>query len=203
MTGISARSKEGPLQLLPAMEKALNEGLHPPKPESTSPEYLSRLAEEICRGAVFSGPNSLRRDRQIDKVLTSRVLGFPIMLALLALVFFITITGANYPSQLLSDVLFKVQDKLIGFCISVSVPKLIYEPLLLGVYRVLAWVISVMLPPMAIFFHFLPSLRTWGICPASPSTLTAASRAATPAESRPSPPAWASAATRLASRAAA
>ena len=165
VTGISARSKEGPLQLLPAMEKALKEGLHPPKPESTSPEYLSRLAAEICRGAVFSGPDSLRRDRQIDKVLTSRVLGFPIMLALLALVFFITITGANYPSQLLSDVLFKVQDKLIGFCISVSVPEFIYEPLLLGVYRVLAWVISVMLPPMAIFFPLFTLLEDLGYLP--------------------------------------
>ena len=165
VTGISARSKEGPSQLLPAMEKALKEGLHPPKPESTSPEYLSRLAEEICRGAVFSGPDSLRRDRQIDKVLTSRVLGFPIMLALLALVFFITITGANYPSQLLSDVLFKVQDKLIGFCRSASVPKLIYEPLLLGVYRVLAWVISVMLPPMAIFFPLFTLLEDLGYLP--------------------------------------
>ena len=165
VTGISARSKEGPLQLLPAMEKALKEGLHPPKPENTSPEYLSRLAEEICRGAVFSGPDSLRRDRRIDKVLTSRVLGFPIMLALLALVFFITITGANYPSQLLSDVLFKVQDKLIGFCISVSVPEFIYEPLLLGVYRVLAWVISVMLPPMAIFFPLFTLLEDLGYLP--------------------------------------
>ena len=165
VTGISARSRKGPLQLLPAMEKALKEGLHPPKPESTSPEYLSRLAEEICRGAVFSGPDSLRRDRQIDKVLTSRVLGFPIMLALLALVFFITITGANYPSQLLSDVLFKVQDKLIGFCRSASVPKLIYEPLLLGVYRVLAWVISVMLPPMAIFFPLFTLLEDLGYLP--------------------------------------
>ena len=165
VTGISARSKEGPLQLLPAMEKALEEGLHPPKPESTSPEYLSRLAAEICRGAVFSGPDSLRRDRQIDKVLTSRVLGFPIMLALLALVFFITITGANYPSQLLSDVLFKVQDKLIGFCRFVSVPKLIYEPLFLGVYRVLAWVISVMLPPMAIFFPLFTLLEDLGYLP--------------------------------------
>ena len=133
VTGISARSKEGPLQLLPAMEKAL--------------------------------PDSLRRDRQIDKVLTSRVLGFPIMLTLLALVFFITITGANYPSQLLSDVLFKVQDKLIGLCISVSVPKLIYEPLLLGVYRVLAWVISVMLPPMAIFFPLFTLLEDLGYLP--------------------------------------
>ena len=165
VTGISARSRKGPSQLLPAMEKALKEGLHPPKPESTSPEYLSRLAEEICRGAVSSGPDSLRRDRQIDKVLTSRVLGFPIMLALLALVFFITITGANYPSQLLSDVLFKVQDKLIGLCISVSVPKLIYEPLLLGVYRVLAWVISVMLPPMAIFFPLFTLLEDLGYLP--------------------------------------
>ena len=165
VTGISARSRKGPSQLLPAMEKALKEGLHPPKPESTSPEYLSRLAEEICRGAVFSGPDSLRRDRQIDKVLTSRVLGFPIMLALLALVFFITITGANYPSQLLSDVLFKVQDKLIGFCISVSVPEFIYEPLLLGVYRVLAWVISVMLPPMAIFFPLFTLLEDLGYLP--------------------------------------
>ena len=165
VTGISARSRKGPSQLLPAMEKALKEGLHPPKPESTSPEYLSRLAEEICRGAVFSGPDSLRRDRQIDKVLTSRVLGFPIMLALLALVFFITITGANYPSQLLSDVLFKVQDKLIGLCISVSVPEFIYEPLLLGVYRVLAWVISVMLPPMAIFFPLFTLLEDLGYLP--------------------------------------
>ncbi len=165
VTGISARSKEGPLQLLPAMEKALKEGLHPPKPESTSPEYLSRLAEEICRGAVFSGPDSLRRDRQIDKVLTSRVLGFPIMLALLALVFFITITGANYPSQLLSDVLFNVQDKLIGLCISASVPEFIYGPLLLGVYRVLAWVISVMLPPMAIFFPLFTLLEDLGYLP--------------------------------------
>lgn len=165
VTGISARSKEGPLQLLPAMEKTLKEGLHPPKPESTSPEYLSRLAEEICCGAVSSGPDSLRRDRQIDKVLTSRVLGFPIMLALLALVFFITITGANYPSKLLSDVLFKVQDKLIGFCRSASVPKLIYEPLLLGVYRVLAWVISVMLPPMAIFFPLFTLLEDLGYLP--------------------------------------
>lgn len=165
VTGISSRSKEGPLQLLPAMEKALKEGLHPPKPESTSPEYLSRLAAEICCGAVFSGPDSLRRDRQIDKVLTSRVLGFPIMLALLALVFFITITGANYPSQLLSDVLFSAQDKLIGLCISVSVPKLIYEPLLLGVYRVLAWVISVMLPPMAIFFPLFTLLEDLGYLP--------------------------------------
>lgn len=165
VTGISARSRKGPSQLLPAMEKALKEGLHPPKPESTSPEYLSRLAEEICRGAVSSGPDSLRRDRQIDKVLTSRVLGFPIMLALLALVFFITITGANYPSQLLSDVLFKVQDKLIGLCISVSVPEFIYEPLLLGVYRVLAWVISVMLPPMAIFFPLFTLLEDLGYLP--------------------------------------
>ena len=165
VTGISARSRKGPSQLLPAMEKALKEGLHPPKPESTSPEYLSRLAEEICRGAVFSGPDSLRRDRQIDKVLTSRVLGFPIMLALLALVFFITITGANYPSQLLSDVLFKVQDKLIGFCRSASVPEFIYGPLLLGVYRVLAWVISVMLPPMAIFFPLFTLLEDLGYLP--------------------------------------
>ena len=165
VTGISARSKEGPLQLLPAMEKALKEGLHPPKPERTSPEYLSGLAEEICRGAVFSGPDSLRRDRQIDKVLTSRVLGFPIMLALLALVFFITITGANYPSKLLSDLLFKVQDKLIGFCRSASVPEFIYGPLLLGVYRVLAWVISVMLPPMAIFFPLFTLLEDLGYLP--------------------------------------
>ena len=165
VAGISARSKEGPLHLLPAMEKVLKEGLHPPKPESTSPEYLSRLAAEICRGAVFSGPDSLRRDRQIDKVLTSRVLGFPIMLALLALVFFITITGANYPSQRLSNVLFNVQDKLIGLCISASVPKLIYEPLFLGVYRVLAWVISVMLPPMAIFFPLFTLLEDLGYLP--------------------------------------
>lgn len=165
VAGISARSKGGPLQLLPAMERALKEGLHPIKPKSTGPEYLSGLAEEICRGAVSSGPDSLRRDRQIDKLLTGRVLGFPIMLALLALVFFITVTGANYPSQLLSDVLFKAQDKLVELCVSASVPYYLYGPLLLGVYRVLAWVISVMLPPMAIFFPLFTLLEDLGYLP--------------------------------------
>lgn len=165
VAGISARSRKGPARLLPAIEKALKAGPRPAKPERTSPEYLSGLAQEICRGAVFSGPDSLRRDRRIDKVLTSRVLGFPIMLALLALVFFLTITGANYPSRLLSGVLFSAQDKLIGFCISASVPKFIYGPLLLGIYRVLAWVISVMLPPMAIFFPLFTLLEDLGYLP--------------------------------------
>ncbi len=165
VAGISARSRKGPLQLLPAMERALKEGLHPLRPDSTDPEYLSKLAHEICLGAVCSRPDPLRRDRRIDKVLTGRLLGFPIMLLLLALVFFITITGANYPSRLLSDALFKAQDRLMGLCRSASVPRLIYEPLLLGVYRVLAWVVSVMLPPMAIFFPLFTLLEDLGYLP--------------------------------------
>ena len=79
------------------------------------------------------------------------------MFLLLFLIFWLTISGANFPSSLLSSGLFWVEDRLVDFAVLIQLPKAIYSPLIFGMYRVLAWVVSVMLPPMAIFFRFLHS----------------------------------------------
>ena len=105
------------------------------------------------------------RDRKLDRILTSKRTGFPIMLALLLVVFWLTITGANYPSQWLADGLFWVQDRLTDFFTWMHAPAWLHGALVLGVYRVLAWVVSVMLPPMAIFFPLFTLLEDFGYLP--------------------------------------
>ena len=123
-------------------------------------------AEKVCRGIVHCEKETyLERDRKIDHILTSKWTGIPIMIALLAVVFWITITGANYPSQLLSDGLFWVEDKLADFFVWAGSPDWLCNMLVHGVYRVLAWVVSVMLPPMAIFFPLFTLLEDLGYLP--------------------------------------
>lgn len=125
-----------------------------------------KAAEDVCRGAIrFEKSNYDATDRKIDKVLTSRWTGFPIMLILLAVIFWLTITGANYPSQLLSDALFWVQDRLTDAFHAMNAPEWLHGMLVLGIYRVLAWVVSVMLPPMAIFFPLFTLLEDAGYLP--------------------------------------
>ena len=104
-------------------------------------------------------------DRRMDKILTSKVFGYPIMLIFLALVFWITIVGANYPSDLLSNFLFSAEDKLSGLFIYLGAPEWLRGAFVEGVYRVLAWVVSVMLPPMAIFFPLFTLLEDSGYLP--------------------------------------
>ena len=87
------------------------------------------------------------------------------MIALLALIFWITISGANYPSQMLSEGLFWVQNRLTDFFMWMHAPEWLHGALVLGVYRVLAWVVSVMLPPMAIFFPLFTLLEDFGYLP--------------------------------------
>lgn len=123
-------------------------------------------AEELCLDIVSHPNHALHsKDRKLDRYLTSKATGIPIMLALLCLVFWITITGANYPSQLLSDGLFWVQDRLTDLFLWLGTPAWVHGVLVLGVYRVLAWVVSVMLPPMAIFFPMFTLLEDFGYLP--------------------------------------
>lgn len=127
---------------------------------------LILTAENICKDTVKYDKNNYdSTDRKIDKILTSKWAGYPIMILLLALVFWITITGANYPSQLLSNGLFWVQDKLTDFFHYINAPKWLHGMLIVGVYRVLAWVVAVMLPPMAIFFPLFTLLEDAGYLP--------------------------------------
>lgn len=123
-------------------------------------------AEEVCADAViFEKCDYASRDRKIDRILTGKWTAFPVMLLLLAAIFWLTISGANYPSQLLSQGLFWIEDRLTDFCHYIGTPDWLHGALVLGVYRVLAWVVSVMLPPMAIFFPLFTLLEDLGYLP--------------------------------------
>ena len=127
---------------------------------------LIHSAEAICCGAVTCERSQYAEtDRRLDRLLTGRLTGYPVMLALLALIFWLTISGANYPSQLLADGLFRVQDRLTELFEYLNAPDWLHGVLVLGAYRVLAWVVSVMLPPMAIFFPLFTLLEDAGYLP--------------------------------------
>ncbi|MFA9466625.1 MAG: ferrous iron transport protein B [Velocimicrobium sp.] len=127
---------------------------------------LVLTAEDICTDIVeYDKCNYNATDRKIDKLLTSKWAGYPIMIALLAVVFWLTITGANYPSQLIANGLFWIQDRLTDIFHYMGAPNWLHGMLVLGVYRVLAWVVSVMLPPMAIFFPLFTLLEDAGYLP--------------------------------------
>jgi len=123
-------------------------------------------AERIS-GSVVSGEKNgySAKDRKLDQLLTSRRTGYPVMLVLLAIVLWITIVGANYPSQLLSNLLFKLENGLTAIFEYFNAPGWLHGALILGVYRVLSWVVSVMLPPMAIFFPLFTLLEDAGYLP--------------------------------------
>lgn len=122
-------------------------------------------AEQIAKSVVKTDKNSTNRDRRIDKILSGKKFGIPIMILMLFFILWITISGANYPSELLSKFLFSFEDNLLRLFNSLKVPSFLSEPIVFGVYRVLAWVISVMLPPMAIFFPLFTILEDLGYLP--------------------------------------
>lgn len=127
---------------------------------------IVELCEEIGRGCVtYEKKEYAERDRKIDRILTSKATGIPIMLLLLLGIFWVTIVGANVPSDLIADGLFWVEDRLLEFFHWIAAPAWVTGLLVEGVYRTLAWVVSVMLPPMAIFFPLFTLLEDAGYLP--------------------------------------
>lgn len=127
---------------------------------------LVNTAEKIAGKVVTLGKKNYNLlDRKVDKVVTSRRWGLPIMLVMLGLVFWLTIKGANYPSQLLFDILFRIEDLLTDFMRAQAWPAFWHGFLVLGIYRTVAWVVAVMLPPMAIFFPLFTLLEDLGYLP--------------------------------------
>lgn len=125
-----------------------------------------RRAEEIAAVTVsYERGQYSERDRRLDKILTSRKTGYPLMILLLAVILWLTIAGANYPSELLSRGLFQVQDGLTWLFNRCHAPAWLHGMVVLGAYRVLAWVVAVMLPPMAIFFPLFTLLEDAGYLP--------------------------------------
>lgn len=125
-----------------------------------------RAAEEIAGGCVRVDPQrGHTRDRRIDRLLTSRRAGIPAMLLLLAGVLYLTIRGANVPSELLSRWLLGLQEPLHGLLAQLGAPLWLQGAAVDGVYRTAAWVTAVMLPPMAIFFPLFTLLEDAGYLP--------------------------------------
>ena len=122
-------------------------------------------AEQIAAETVTVDARIPDRDRRIDAILTSRRYGIPIMLALIALVFFLTITGANVPSEWLSYLLFACAQPLNNLITWLGAPEWLRAMLIDGGWNVLASVVSVMLPPMAIFFPLFTCLEDIGYLP--------------------------------------
>ncbi len=104
-------------------------------------------------------------DRKVDRLLTSKTWGIPMMLLLLGVIFWLTIVGANYPSQLLSKFFFTAETWLLAAANSSNLPLWFTDMFICGVFRTLGWVISVMLPPMAIFFPLFTLLEDLGYLP--------------------------------------
>ena len=121
-----------------------------------------KIAKEIC---TFENSDCSKRDRKIDKILTSKIFGFPIMIIFLGIIFWITIVGANYPSGLLLNFFANIQNKLLEFFTYINCPTWISDMLVLGVFQTLTWIVSVMLPPMAIFFPLFTFLEDLGYLP--------------------------------------
>ena len=127
---------------------------------------IVKTGEDISKKVVsFKDKNYNQLERKIDGILTSKTFGIPIMIALLGIVFWITIKGANVPSNILAKGLFWIEARLSTFLKLIKAPIWVHDILVLGVYRTLAWVISVMLPPMAIFFPLFTLLEDLGYLP--------------------------------------
>jgi ferrous iron transport protein B len=128
-------------------------------------EAIYRRIEDLKAKYIQEDSEVNARDKKIDNIITSKRFGLPIMLLALALVFWITVTGANIPSALLANFLFHIEDKLTELFAFLNAPAWLHGVLVLGLYRTLAWVVSVMLPPMAIFFPLFTILEDLGFLP--------------------------------------
>ena len=139
--------------------------LLPPPDARLAVKMRAEQAAALAAGAVHTSAQSDVRDRRLDRVLTGRVTGWLVMAALLAVVLWITISGANILSDALAGLLFPLGEWLRSGLQALRAPAWLCGALVDGMYRVLAWVVSVMLPPMAIFFPLFTLLEDFGYLP--------------------------------------
>lgn len=178
VVGTSARSGHGVQKVL---EAAVSLSLAPAAgpvplikaPEESEAAACARRARALCRETVI-GTASLARRCAWDKAITGRALGLPLLLLLLCLVFYLTLQGANYPSALLQKGFAWLEAQLSSLLFVWGAPLWLRSALTEGMLRVTGWVISVMLPPMAIFFPLFTLLEDLGYLPRVAFSLDAA-----------------------------
>ena len=128
----------------------------------TTYDYAKSISDQVV---TITNSKAFDRDEKIDRVVSSKIFGIPLMLLLLCGVLWLTIQGANYPSEIISNVLFAVEPKIYDLLNSMNFPIWLNEMITYGMYRTLSWVVSVMLPPMAIFFPLFTLLEDLGYLP--------------------------------------
>lgn len=168
VVGVTARKKKTLRALLDALDTVVAAPQPRPDsaPEAGDPADDVRRAEVICRAAVRrETPEYAARDRRLDRLLTSRATGYPIMLLGLAAVLWLTIAGANAPSEWLAHFFGWAQGRFSALLIFLHAPPWLQGLLVDGMFRTLAWVVAVMLPPMAIFFPLFTLLEDAGYLP--------------------------------------
>ena len=126
---------------------------------------LAREVKKILKEVITYQKDSYDKTRKIDRILTSKIWGIPIMLGILFICFYITIIGANYPSSLLFSFFSSLEEPLANLLEFISLPSGFIDLLVNGVYKTLYWVISVMMPPMLIFFPMFTFLEDLGVLP--------------------------------------
>ena len=176
VVGASARDGYGLAALRGVLEEAVLHPLPRPTPvlctgcacgceDCRAAAFVARAAAIAEEAVTMDQARAQRRDRLLDRLLTSRATGIPVMLALLAGILWLTMAGANVPSELLSNLLFSWQEPLRGLLHNLGAPWWLEGAVVDGIYRTVAWVVSVMLPPMAIFFPLFTLLEDAGYLP--------------------------------------
>lgn len=153
----SARKKEG--------IKNLKEGMKEAKRSEKIWENTVQDAEKIAKEVTERTKGKGSRDEKIDKILVGKYTSFPCMLVFLLLLFYITVTLANYPSQLLGYLFNCLEEGALSILTKIDTPLWIISLVCQGIIRIVGWIVSVMLPPMAIFFPLFTLLEDWGYLP--------------------------------------
>ncbi len=122
-------------------------------------------ASNLFKSVVTKKNDKEDLDDKIDSIITSKYFAIPIMLFMLAIILWITISGSNYPSEIISSLLFSIEPGMYSFLTSLNIPIWICNMIVYGLYKTFAWVVSVMLPPMAIFFPLFTFLEDLGYLP--------------------------------------
>ncbi|MBQ4562327.1 MAG: ferrous iron transport protein B [Clostridia bacterium] len=161
---ISGERIEEP-EFIHAYEYLWGIGYYPEKCCDLIAERIAENAHSIADATLSHNEKRIERTRRIDSFITGRFTAIPIMLLLLCGVLYITVKGANYPSALLSNAFNIAEGYINRFLIAISVPVFLREMLVYGLWRVLGWVVAVMLPPMAIFFPLFTLLEDSGFLP--------------------------------------
>lgn len=175
VVGCTARSGEGLSTLLEVLKQTIENPPPHPAPsfctacngsaECCSAAAVARAQSIVSACTTLENEDTHHTDRTLDRLFTSKFTGIPVMLLLLGLILWLTISGANLPSQLLSHALFSFQEPLRHGLELLSFPWWLTGMLVDGLYRTVAWVVGVMLPPMAIFFPLFTLLEDGGYLP--------------------------------------